>query len=161
MEGIHKEFIDKLIEVERHLVSADHLVYVTFPVVKDARLLIRGFESAHKALVGCISTILKFEYLYKRVELSADNSENLKSFYKKCALSYGLDERGRELVKEMMFLAKKHKESGLEFAKSGRIIITDDELGVYELSSDKMKAYISLLKKLLENTNRKFKEGTI
>lgn len=158
MEGVHKEFIDKLIQVEKDFGSADHLVYVTYPVVKDAKLLIRGFESLHKALVGAISVILQFEYLYKRVELKADKGENMKTFYAKCAGAYGLDGAGLDLVKEMMFLAKKHKESGLEFSKSGRIIITDDEMGVYELSIDKMKAFIGILKKLLENTNRKFSE---
>lgn len=161
MEGIHREFIDGLIEVEKQIGSADHLVYVTFPVVKDPKLLLRGLESAHKALAGCISLILKFEYLYKRVELSADKGENMKTFYKKCANSYGLDEHGQNLVREIMFLAKKHKDSGLEFSKSGRIIITDDELGTYELSFDKMKGFISLLKELLKNTNRKFGEKVV
>ena len=157
MENIHKKFADELIEVEKLWNSADHLIYVTFPVVKDIGLLVRAFENLYKGLVFNISSILKLEYFYKRINLSQNTDKNLEVFIKKCSAKYGLDEDEGKIIKEIIFLGKKHKESGFEFSKNEKIVILDDNLGSFELDIEKLKVFVKLLRKLLENTNRNFR----
>tara|TARA_Y100000310_G_scaffold344244_1_gene455950 strand:- start:10464 stop:10949 length:486 start_codon:yes stop_codon:yes gene_type:complete len=159
MENIHGRFIDVLTEAEELWRSADHLVYITMPVVQDEKLLIRALENLHKSLVLAISTILKFEYLYKRVDLGKDTRKNLDMFFGKCAVRYGLNEKDCELIREIMFLGKKHKESGFEFSKKGKVVILDDSLKTSELDTEKVKSFLSLGKRLLEESNRNFKSS--
>ena len=157
MENIHKRFIDDLIEAEKLWQSADHLVYVTLPVVRDNKLMVRALENLHKALVLIITTILKFEYLYKRINLTSDTRKNLELFFSKCSFRYNLGREDIEIIKQILYLGKKHKESGFEFSKSGKIIILDDSLRQEELTADKIKKFLDAEKKLLENTNRIFR----
>ncbi len=159
MENIHREFFDSLYEAEGLLNSADHLVYVTFPVVKDAKLLLRVLENLNKCAVKAISTILKFEYLYKRVSLSSDSKKNLEVFFSKCAGRYGLGADDKDKIKRIIYLGKKHKQAGVEFPRSGKMVILDDDLGREEIRADDVKIFIKVLKGLLENMNIKFKKG--
>lgn len=159
MENIHKKFIENLVESEKHWGSADHLIYITYPVVGDAKLILRAFESLYKSLVLNVSTILKFEYLYKRISLGKNRDKNLNCFFKKCAERYGLDKQDIGVVKEIIFLGKKHKESSVEFSKRDKIVILDEVLGNYTINIDKMKNFISVSRKLLENTNRNFRKN--
>ena len=88
VDDIRKKFIDALIEAEKLWQGADHIAYITYPFVKNPKLLIRALEGLHKSLVLTISTILKFEYLHKRIELSGDTKKNLEFFFKKCSVKY-------------------------------------------------------------------------
>ena len=81
MENIHKEFLESLIEIEKLWKSADHIVYVTLPVVKDPKLLLVALNDLHIFMIKSISLILKFEYFYKRVILHEDSKKNLEEFF--------------------------------------------------------------------------------
>lgn len=159
VENIHKQFLDELIDVEKLWTSADHFIYVTLPVVKDERLILRALEVLHKALVKNISIILKFEYMYKRIGLSSDTRANLETFFRKCIRNYGLNESEQEILKEVISLGKRHKESEIEFPRRGKIIIVNGS-GSFELSLERMKEFLRVGRKLLENTNKNF-AGTI
>ncbi|MAG37952.1 hypothetical protein CMI45_01010 [Candidatus Pacearchaeota archaeon] len=158
VENIHKEFIDSLIEAEKAWQSGDHLTYVTYPVVKDDKLLLRALENLYESVVKTISTVLRFEYLYKRIELSKDSKRNLEMFFKKCGGRYGLGAEEREIIKEIIFFGKKHKEASVEFSGKGKSYIIDDDLGKIELDVVKLKSFLEISRKLLENANRNFKE---
>ena len=152
MDNINKKFIDSLIEAERQRQSADHLIYITLPVVKDTRLLLRALESIGKSVTLSISTILKFEYLYKRVELFANPEKNLETFFKKCAVRYGLNEQDNLDLKRILFLGKKHKESGFEFSKYRKAVILDDNLTVDEVTEGQIKEFLKVSRKIIEKS---------
>ena len=157
MEDIRKQFVNNLIEAEKNWQSADNLANVVFPVVKDPKLLVKALDSLFKCVVLMVSTVIKFEYLHNRLKLSSDKNKNLEIFFTKCSFNYGLNKVENGIVKEIIFLGKKHKESGFEFSKSGKLIILDDNSGVFELDLLKIKEFLSVSRKLLENTNRTFK----
>jgi len=156
MDGLHKRFLDEIVESEKLWNSADYLVYITLPVVKDPKLLVRALENVHKSVVLCVSNILKFEYLYRHIELSSDADKNLDIFFKKCAGKFGLSQEACEKIKEIMFLGKKHKKSGFEFSRSGKIVILDDKLRIHELRVDNMKEFLKTSKKLIEGAKSSF-----
>jgi hypothetical protein len=158
MENILKEFLDGLIDAEKSWQSADHLILVTYKVVKDDKLLLRALENIYESVVKTISVALRFEYFYKRIELSKDSKRNLEIFFVKLGRKYGLSKEDERILREIIFSGKKHKESGLEFSGKGKAVILDDKLGKYELDLDKVKEFIKISKKLLENANRNFKE---
>ena len=66
MEPLRNKFVNSLIECEGLLNNSDYIVNVTIPVVKDQKLLIRALEANKKAASLLISTILKYEYMFKR-----------------------------------------------------------------------------------------------
>ena len=55
--NFHKNFEDAI----RHLQIADHMAYVTFPLVNEKRLMIKIFDETYKSVVNSINAILKYE----------------------------------------------------------------------------------------------------
>ena len=43
--------------------TADHLVYVTYPLVNDVKLLVTITENLNKALLMAMEALLQYEYL--------------------------------------------------------------------------------------------------
>ncbi len=157
MDNVYKDLIDEFARAEGLVQSADHLVYVALPVVKDNRLLLRALEHVHRAVILNIGVVLKFEHLFKRLTLTKDPKVNLEMFFA-CGKRFGLNELDYKGIKEIMTLGKKHKESGFEFSRSGKVIILDDSLGLYELRAENLKTYINTAKRLCNQVKKSLDE---
>ena len=158
MENILKEFLDGLIEAEKSWQNADHLIYVTYGVVKDDKLILRALENLIDSVIKAVSVVLKFEYFFKKIELSKDTRRNLETFFNKLGRKYGLNKEDEKVIRELIFVGKKHKESSVEFSGKGRVVILDENSVKYEIDSIKIKNFLKISKKLLENANRNFRE---
>src|SRR3990167_581639 len=86
-----EKFLENLYTAEKNLRTADHMVYVTFPLIKDKRLLLKIVQELKGIIINCITSILQYEYLYKRVSLYKDSGANLRTFTEKCAKWYNID----------------------------------------------------------------------
>ena len=71
-----EKIIKNLEEAQKIIHVADHLIYTTYPLVKDKRLLLKIILEIKKALVKCINAVLQYEYIYKRIKLSSDSQTN-------------------------------------------------------------------------------------
>jgi len=158
MEKVNRKLIQGLIEAETLIHGADHLVNVIFPVVRDPKTMLKALESLHRSLVLAFSVILKFEYLYRRITLTKDPKKNLNLFFEKCADNYGLNKDEKDMAQEILMLGRKHKESGCEFSKSGKLIIMDDELKIVQIDIGMMKKFVKFQDKLMSNIKRRFLE---
>jgi hypothetical protein len=156
MEILAKKFIDSIIESERGLISAEHVLKVIMPVVKDNKLLLRSLETAHKSSVNTITNILKYEYIHGNVELNRDPKLNQEMFFSKCALKYGLSIDEVNKLKILLMIGKKHKESGFEFSRKNKAVIMDDDLNVSEITRFELEGYIKIVRKLLLNSRAIF-----
>lgn len=151
-----EKYQKNLKEAIRNLQIADHIAYVTFPLVNEQRLLLKIFDEIYKSIINCINAILNYEYLYNRVHLYENNSENIRTFTK-CAKSYNLSNEQIKKILEILELNKKHNQSAMEFVKRERIIILSDNLGTQILDIRKIKEYLILAKEFLMLVNEKMK----
>ena len=152
-----EKFQENLAQAIKNLQIADHMAYVTYPLINDRRLLLKIFDEIYKSLMGCINTILNYEYLYKRIRLYKENKENLQTFMNKCAKNYGLTNEQIKKINEIITLNQKHKQSAMEFVKKDKIVILSDSLGTQTLDLLKVKEYLLLTKELLMKINSKLK----
>ena len=61
------EKFEELIEnAKRHIRIADHIAYVTFPLVKEKRLLLKVLDDTYLVMINIINAILQYDYVYKR-----------------------------------------------------------------------------------------------
>ncbi|MDD5192195.1 MAG: hypothetical protein PHH54_00180 [Candidatus Nanoarchaeia archaeon] len=151
-----EKYQENLKEAIRSLQIADHMTYVTFPLVNEQRLLLKIFDEIYKSIRNCVNAILNYEYLYKRVHLYVDNGENMRTFAK-CAKSYNLSHEQVKKILEILELNKKHEQSAMEFVKKDRIIILSESLGTQTIDVRKIKEYLILAKELLMRVNEKVK----
>lgn len=154
MEKFHQDIKEAI----KSLQIADHMTYVTFPLVNEQRLLLKIFDEIYKSIIGCINAILNYEYMYKRIRLYKDNQENIRTFANKCSKTYNLNNEQIKKILEIIELNKKHKQSAMEFVKKDRIVILSESLGTKTLDIQKIKEYLLLAKELLMSVNKKIKE---
>jgi hypothetical protein len=105
------------------------------------------------ATVKCINSILQREYLYKRIRLYKNPKTNFKIFCDKCAKRYGITEQEIKLIFELFSLVEKHKQSSMEFAKNGKVIILSDRLDSKILTVENLKEFLILSKNILRKIN--------
>jgi len=149
-----EKYKENLQEAIKHLQIADHITYVTFPLVSEQRLLLKIFDEIYKSIISCINAILNYEYLFKRIRFNPENN-NLQTFVQKCAKQYNLSNLQIKRIVEIIELNKRHQQSALEFVKRDRVVILSDSLSTQTLDIHLIKQYLLLAKELIMKTNQK------
>jgi|TARA_B100001971_G_scaffold74983_1_gene69167 hypothetical protein len=152
-----EKFQENLKDAVKNLQIADHMTYVTFPLVNDNRLLLKIFDNIYQSIIGSINAILNYEYLYKRIKIYTDINENLQTFSNKCAKNYSLSNEQIRKINQIITLNKQHKQSAMEFVKQDKVVILSDSLGTEVIDLQKIKEFLLLAKELLMKTNNKMK----
>jgi len=62
-----EEISNALKDANRLLRIADHLTYVTYPLVKDNKLIIAIAESLNGAMIKAMDALLYYDRYYKRI----------------------------------------------------------------------------------------------
>jgi len=147
-----EKFLEKLTEAEKIIKTTDHMVYTSFPMVKDKRLLLRVLSEIKSAITICITSILQYEYLYKRINLYKNPKENFRIFTEKCANNYMITREEIKIILELFEIVEKHKKSSMEFIREDKIIILSDKLEPKTLTLEKTKEFLETSKNILKKT---------
>ncbi len=150
-----EKFLENLVKAEKTLKTADHMMHVTFPLIKDKRLLLKILQETKNAVTNCISSILQYEYMFKRINLYRDPKENFKTFVQKCAPRYNIQENELMMIFELFDFVKKHQESPFEFIKDEKLVILSNGMRPKTLTIDKTKEFLIVAKDIL----RKVQQG--
>ncbi len=154
-----EKFLENLAIAEKNIYSADHMIYITFPLIKDKRLLIKIIHELKDAITACITSILQREYVYKRISLYKNPRENFRTFTEKCAPRYKVTNDEIKLILELFDFVEKHKESPFEFIKDDRVVILSNSLKPKMLTTEKTKEFLILAKNLLKKTKENFNKN--
>jgi hypothetical protein len=146
-----QKFQQYLDEAIKRLQIADHMAYVTFPVLNDPRLILKILDEIIKSTTSLIQAVLDYEYYPKHS--GRDNSFNI--FLDDYAQVYGLTNTQIEKIMELFELNKKRNLSAMEFVRKDKIVILSDDLNTEALNIQKVKEYLLLSKEFLMKVNRK------
>jgi hypothetical protein len=144
-----EKYIEKLDKAASGLKTADHMLYMTYPLVKEKRLLLKILNEVYSVIINIINSILQYEYLYKRIRLYKDSKSNLEVFKQKCASRYKITPQQITRIFEIFKLTEKHKKSPFEFVRNNKIVIMSNTLKTDTITADKLKEYILVTKDLL------------
>lgn len=150
-----ERYLEYLQEAERTIKIADHMLYVTFSLVKDKNLLLKILTEIKKTLINCVNSILQYEYLYKRVSLYKNPEENFRTFESKCAQYYNINKEEIKSILELLNITKKHEESPFEFLRGDKVIILSENSSPHVLTIEKTKKFLELAKNILKKTKTK------
>lgn len=154
-----EKFLENLQKAEKSLQTADHMIYITFPLIKDKRLLLKILEEIKKSIAHCINSILQYEYLYKRISIYKDSRSNFRVFTEKCAPRYKITKEEINSILELWDVIEKHKESPFEFVKDNKIVILSTNLNPKIITVEKIKEFLMLGKSIIKKTKETMKEN--
>jgi len=151
-----EKFLENLQEAEKIIQRMDHMIYVTFPLMKDKRLLLKIILETKIAITKSINSILQYEYLYKRISLYKESKTNFRTFQKQCAPRYEITKQEIKLISELFDIVEKHKQSPFEFMRNEKVIILSENLTPKALTIENAKEFLLLAKDLLRKTKKQF-----
>ena len=150
-----QKFLENLQEAERKIQTADHLVYVTYPLIKDKRILLKILTETKNAVASCINSILQYEYLYKRINLYQDPKVNFETFINKSSKRFTISSIEIKSILELFEITELHKQSPMEFIKDNKVIILTNNSKIHQISIEKIKEFLSLSKNILQKAKNK------
>ncbi len=134
--------------------TADHLVYVTMPVVNDNKLFITVLDNIHMALEGGMNAVLEYERLYKRIMPLADNFESRFEVFKRMIGKHGFINDEAIIIRELKRFIEDRKEAPVEITRSDKFVICSDNYRMKTISIEEIKKYLSITKSFLLKINR-------
>ena len=145
------KFLESLQEAEKNVRTIDHMLYVTYPLIKDKRILIKVLKESKNSIFLCISAILQYEYINKRITLYEDSKRNFNTFIE-CSKRYGITSDEIKKILELYDIIERHKESAIEFYKNGKLVILSENMTQRLISLEKTKEFLGLSKEILKKT---------
>lgn len=152
-----EKYQENLKEAIRHLQIADHMTYVTYPLVNEKRLLLKIFEEIYKTISYIINAVSCYESEQNKFLKSQTEEGNIENFINKFSKEYFISNDQIKKILEIIENHKRHKESAIEFVKRDKLIIMSDSLKIQMLNIEKIKEYLTLSKELLMRVGKRIK----
>lgn len=151
-----QQYQEDLKQALRHLQIADHITYVTFPLVKEKRLLLKIIEEINLAIIYSLNSMFNYKYPLKLIDLKKNNLD-FNNILKELSKDYDFTSEQIIKIKEIFELNKKHKKSSMEFVKKENVVILSDNLSFQTINIQKIKEYLLLAKRIIIKFNLKIK----
>ena len=146
-------------DMNKHIKTADHLLYMTYPLVKDNKLIITIADNLFLSLKKAVEAILYYDRLYKRISMYPENfNSKLEIFKNKCATRHNIDKKYVELIEEVYNLLEERKKSSMEFIRNDRYVFFSNATRTKSISIEKLKTYIANAKPFVQKINRIYYE---
>ncbi|MFH1327113.1 MAG: hypothetical protein ABIH59_03230 [archaeon] len=150
-----EKFLEYLQEAEKTIKIVDHIIYVTFPLIKDKRLLLKIISEIKKVLAYCINSILQHEYLFKKIKLYKDAKSNFQTFINKSSKRFDINNKEIKQIINLFEIVEAHKYSSMEFIKDEKVFILGENMKQESISLEKTKEFLILAKEILKKTKNK------
>jgi len=136
----------------KKLQLADHILTMTYPMVKDPRLLLSSVENLFLAFTYGMSSILYYDQLFKRIPPFPDNfTSKFELFKDKCMNRYNIDLEHLRIMKEVKEIVVAHKKSPVEFSRKDNLVICNADYRMRTISANEVKIYIEKAKLFIKN----------
>lgn len=144
-----KEEAKKIIKV------ADHMLVMTFPLVKDPKLLMAVTENIFSSLTNAMSSLLYYERLFKRIPVFTDTFDSKMLIFKDTIVpKYNINKEYIKLINELKELLAEHSKSPVEFSRGDRFVICSGNYRMKTISVDDLKKYIAQAKLFIYDVER-------
>ncbi|MFH1248700.1 MAG: hypothetical protein V1660_00950 [archaeon] len=148
-----EKFLISLDSAEKKIKIADHMTYITFPLLKDRRLLIKILDEVNKSFLEIINAIIYYEQFYKRIAIHNDPVLNFRLFRERCAQRFGISTSEIEKIMELFVIIDKHNQSAMEFVRNDKFVIMSNNSHTDILTVEKLKEFLNLSKEMFKKTS--------
>jgi len=151
---IDKDFLIVLESAKNNIKIADHMVNITYKLVKDPKLFLVILERLDKALTFTMKSILFYERYYKKIPTFREDFNVMHDIFKaRCLRRYNFNNDYILLIKEVNDVIKKHKQSPMEFKRDGKFVICSDDYKLNVVSDDSLKKKIEKAKAFIREAD--------
>lgn len=148
------KYLEYLQIAEKKIRTIDHIIYVTFPLIKDKRLLLKVLSEMNLIVIGIINAVLQYESFHKNIELTKSPSSNLNLFFQKCSLKYEINAEEIRIINHIFDINQEYRKSTIEFMKNDKIVILSEDLTHSIITLEKIKQFLFVIKNILKKVQK-------
>ena len=133
---------------------ADHMLFVTYPLIKDSKFFLVILQNIFLAYTNAVSALLYYERLFKRIPPFQESFESkFYMFRQRCVHRHNLDKNIISNIQDIKEILIAHKKSPIEFVRKDRFVICSDNYKVKTLSTEKLKENLNKAKLFIQTIN--------
>ncbi len=130
---------------------ADHLMFVTFPLVSDIKFLLSITEHVISSSKLALEALLEYERYYKRIEPFPNNfAVMLNAFKTKVYERYQFEDKHLRLLNKLLDLSHFIEKSQMQFRRQEKFILTADPYDIKTLDKETVKRQLGIAKDFIE-----------
>ena len=136
-----------LAEAKHYLKIADHMLIITYPLVKDPKIMVAVIENIFLSFTKAMGAILYYERYNKRIPPFHETFESKFNMFRlKIVNKYKIKKDYVKLIEDIKSIILEHKKSPIEFIRKELFVICSKDYKVSTLSVKSMKTYVSKAK---------------
>ena len=140
------KFEDDLMEFEIQLKRVEKLIFLS-NFFKSKKIILTTLEELAGANKFLMISILKLNHIKGKIKLSQDSKENKRILHEEIAKDWEIEEM-LNLSERLMILAKKHKQSPIEFMRKGKVVILDENQNIETITISSLKDHLKNIKEI-------------
>lgn len=145
---LHEEALET---AKKNIKIADHMLSVTYPLVKDTKLLLAIIENIFLAYTNAVSSILYKDQILKLIPSFKPTFEGkLALFKERCLSKYKIDKNYLIEMQTLKEVIIAHKKSPVEFVRKDRFVICSENYKLRTINLEKIKEYLNKAKLFIE-----------
>ncbi len=138
-------------KAKRNIKIADHMLSVTYPLIKDPKLLLAIIENIFLSYTNSVAAILYYERYFKRIPPFHETFESkLNMFRERCVLKYNIDKSYLTEIQDIKDIIIEHRKSPVEFKRKDQFVICSDNYRLKTLSINDIRKYLDKAKVFIE-----------
>jgi hypothetical protein len=142
-------------KAQQKIKIADHMLFMTYPVVKDPKLLLAIVENIFSSLDYGIGALLHYERLFKRIPPFNDTyPSRLEMFRNKMVPRYKFNSNYVSLIMDVKGILSEHKNSPVSFIRKDKFVICSPTYTIKTIDINLVKKYIFETKVFVSQVNK-------
>ena len=144
-----QDYNDQLTKARKELELADHIIYITYPIVKDKSLFLSAVTHLTNSAVSAIDLFLNREKDFKKILMLPPSTKLRAKFFAEnynCVYNSSTD-FWRDLMDMIEFTESKPEK--VEFEKQERICVLNENYKILRFDMEKIKKNIVSVKDLI------------
>jgi hypothetical protein len=147
-----------LAQAQKDIQIADHMLQVTYKLVKEPKMLLAVMERIRSSLNNSVAAILYHERYWKRIPPFPENSQAMLDVFKaRCARRYHFSPTYLSLIIDVNEVLREHRESPIEFRRNDTFVICSPNYRMKIVAVEDIKKYIEKAKSFVSEAERMVK----
>lgn len=138
-------------KAKKNIQIADHMLSVTYPLIKDTKLLLAIMENIFLAYTNAMGAILYHDRLFKKIPPFQETFESKFNMFKeRCVIRHNLDKGHITDIQNIKDIIVEHKKSPVEFVRKDRFVICSDSYRMRAIGVNEIADYINKAKLFIQ-----------
>ena len=155
-----EKFEQAIHQAKKNYKLADHMLTITYPLVKDTKLLLPIIQNIFMAMGNAMASVLYHDRMYKQIPNFGNSFEEKFNVFKEhCVHRHGIDKSYIADIHDIKTIILERKKSPMEFVRKDRFVICSQSYKIRTLSIADIRSYLSKAKLFIEGMDNIIKKN--